>query len=225
MDNLKQFEGQVDVAIDPNAGQEQITAQNNNDLVKNLTRMQGRYTGSAFVTKAPFNNTFAIGNISFSASLNSETQTIYFHRQSMDLEDFGNRLKTMLTGDVIRVKDYEGRVSSFVFLSFILNVDDYPQPVYEVEVKAVSDNPNYTYQEGDSLACIIEIVKTKATAIPYGSGTMYKIEGNTDYDNLQVGDGYVGWKPGSSTIFFAPAQYQGGAPEEESSWKVNPIEF
>lgn len=192
MDNFKILEQTVDQDINPNGAPGSILAANHNNILKTLFSMVGKYTGSPFLSRKNV-TVFTPGLFSWDGNPLNRIQdfTVTMSKKTADLNDVGLILETLVLGDIIQFKDYVGRAVFLVYQSHISDADGSGNPTYIVTVKGLADNPNYVYQENETVVCVLSYHKKAVDASPAIS---------TDTGNTATigGDGKI-FVPDSST--------------------------
>jgi len=61
--------------------------------------------------------------------------------------------------------------------------------------------------------------------IPFGKGQIFKRSGNVNYEAIQTNDIYVGFLPGSTTVFIPFGKYLGGGTTNIANYETSPIDF
>ena len=152
-DNFVQIVEDVELYIDPNGAPGSILAQNHQNILKDILNKAGKYVGSSYKANKNITGVFSNGQMSFNNNaLNSSGNlTFSFSKISSDNLDLKNTLSQMMTGNLIVLKDFAGRAAQYKFVSY---TEDNVKMTYEVVLVAVLGNPNYTYQESETLISI-----------------------------------------------------------------------
>ena len=158
-DNLKILKQNLDNAIDPNAGVGGILVQEHNDVFTEFINKSGKYTGFTYKSvKESNNNIFPVGILSWNSnSFNDINEfTITLSQLTKDLNDIGHILDFMNVDSIIHFKDYVGRSVILKYINHSQGTDDNSNIIYNVVVKGVIDNTNYTYQVNEEEDCVID---------------------------------------------------------------------
>jgi len=155
-DNLKITEQNIDAAIDPSAGIGGILASEHNTVLKEVLNKAGKYAGIFFTAKGDNTGVAPIGTLLFNGNaFNTLTDfTIRLSKQSADLNDVGDILAIMSTGSIIHFKDKVGRSAFFEYQSHAPG-NDGTNDIYDVTVRGVAGNANYTYQVVEAEVCAL----------------------------------------------------------------------
>lgn len=162
MNNLKQIDSQIDVAINPNALPSGIKALDHNALLHSILKNLGKYVGFAFTAK----NSGQVPQgtlITNSNALNTTTPFIIsVSRSTQDGNNFGLIIDKAANGDIIHIKDFEGRSSLLKFNQFVEANDGSGNDTYNISVEGFAENPNQLFpQEQD---CVIEVIKQSSAS-------------------------------------------------------------
>lgn len=165
MDNLKQIEQLVDQYIDPNGDPGSVLAENHNAILKDVLSKLGKYTGVPYLAHRNLND-FTTGRMSWNNNpLNLTEGTITFAKLSADLNDLERILKSYISGDLIKFKDYNGRAVLLEFQSYSTGEDMLGNPLYNVVVKGFPENLNYLYQVNEKQIAVFDFIKTQVNII------------------------------------------------------------
>ncbi|WP_440881399.1 hypothetical protein [Tenacibaculum sp. C7A-26P2] len=197
-DNLKITEQNIDTAIDPNAGFGGILAQDHNDVLKELLKKVGKYTGAPYLSQAESNNgVIPVGVLVWNnnAMNNTNSFEITVAKKTADLNDIGILLDTMIEGSIIHFKDYVGRSVYLEYLSHKSGKDTIDGDIYNITVKGKVDNTNYTYQTDEKEVCVIEFYNK--TEVKEGDKDWLKIKTDEIPNDIKdsiysLSDVYVG---------------------------------
>jgi len=130
-DNFTVLKQQLDSAINPNAAPGTILAQDHNDWDTAFLKAQGKYVGSPFKAKKEFNGVANAGELFFNGALNDTNGIqIVTSKTTSDLNDFKLILNTLSEGDLIHIKDYEGRSVFFKYVQYTESEDDNQNTIY-----------------------------------------------------------------------------------------------
>ncbi len=168
MDNLKNLEALIEQHIDPNGTPGSILAENHQAILKEVLTKVGKWTGSAFVAQKNA-TTFPSGTFSWNNNALNTTSdfVITTSKNTSDLNDFGRVLNTMVTGDLIRFKDFNGRSVFLNYKSHANGLDASGNPTWNITVNGFVDNPNYIYQTAETSIAIVSINKTTGVGKTY----------------------------------------------------------
>jgi len=170
-DNFTVLKQQLDSAINPNAAPGTILAQDHNDWDTAFLKAQGKYVGSPFKAKKEFNGVANAGELFFNGALNDTNGIqIVTSKTTSDLNDFKLILNTLSEGDLIHIKDYEGRSVFFKYVQYTESEDDNQNTIYLINVIPDAGNVNYTYQVNDEFICVLETIKGATSPINYLQG-------------------------------------------------------
>lgn len=202
MDNLKAIETRVDADINPAGAPGSITAQNHNEILKDVLSKLGKYTGSPYLANKIL-TVFPSGSMSWNnnAMNNVLNFTITVSKLTADLNDFGEVLSRSKIGSLMRFKDYAGRSVDLLFQSYVAGVDGSANDIYVITVKGVAQNINYTYQDAEIEPCVFSVSGSasneSSNVIPDGKVQIFKGSGNLVVDgvlaNVELEDIVIGF--------------------------------
>ncbi len=193
-DNLKIVEQNIDTAIDPNAGVGQILAAEHNQVLKEVVRKAGKYTGFPFVSRGQSNagvitSGFFIWNNN--AMNNTSNFVITAAKLTADLNDIGVVLNQLSPADIMRFKDFEGRSVFLEYVSHSSSDDGNGNDTYDITVKGFVENTNYTYQATEEQVSIIDFYTKGSSSVDTvtigGNVFLYQSMGGS-VSNIQAGD-------------------------------------
>lgn len=158
-DNLKQLQRDVAVAINPTGPPSSILAENHKNVLLQAIAKSGKYTGFPFVAKLESDaGIIPNGTLVFNGNAFNEDSdfTLSLSKFSADMNDIGHYLLLLSTNSIIHFKDFVGRSAIFSFKSYLPDVDDAGNPIYNIVVTGKIDNSNYVYQVAEQEICMIE---------------------------------------------------------------------
>jgi len=158
-DNLAIVKEHLDTAIDPAADPGQILAQEHNDVFTEMLSKVGKYTGGSFTVKGGAATVMLPGQIYILAALVAADVILVMSQTTNDGNYTSNILSNCNRGDVLHLKDYNGRSSYLKISEITEGVDTVETPTFVVSTKPMPGNQNYTYQVSDALICIVEVIK------------------------------------------------------------------
>lgn len=194
-DNLKILKQNLDTAIDPTAGVGEILVQEHNDVFTELINKSGKYTGFPYKSfKESNNNIFSAGILSWNSNSFNDTNefTITLSKLTKDLNDIGHILDLMNEQSIIHFKDYVGRSVILKYINHLQGVDGNNNIVYDVVVKGVIDNVNYTYQVNEVEDCVIDFLNT-STSLKVIIGT-FEVPINNDIPFTLLDNDIIIWE-------------------------------
>lgn len=233
-DNLKQVEQNIDSAIDPNAGIGGIKALNHNTVLKEVLNKAGKFSGMPFIAKADTNaGVVSVGSFIWNGNAMNNTSPfiITLSKLTADLNDVGLLLAKLGGGDLIRFKDYEGRSVFLEFVFFTSDTDVNGNDIYEVTVKGLAENTNYTYNSSDDQLGVIEFFTFSATATPNKvdiDGVLYNFKKQgligtpTAPEKYDIAEGGIRSVTDSSGTYnvYTTLIYNTGTPSDINSWQI-----
>lgn len=164
MDNLKEVKQNLDIAINPDAGEGQIFAQAHNDVFSEMLQKVGKYTGFPYIISGgPAPAAIANGDMFVVNKLNEPENGVALlaGQTTQDGDDWGNVLKECEPFDIFHLKDNEGRSSYFHFESYSVEAEVGGGQHHAVKLVPLPGNPNYEYLTGQKVICIVDIMKRK----------------------------------------------------------------
>lgn len=223
MDNLQQLIDYKDTVIDPALPPGGITAENHNELEDRMIKTLGKYAGYPFnAGNNPPAGIVSLGTFYWNANSMNNTANFFIFVAAQTLDGYTSRhfVYSLTEGDKIKFKDFKGRASIFDFVAYSI-VEDAAEPTpntyFRIEVKGYSDNPNYTYQNDETLPCVIEIINYKSQLPSHPIGYKFLDKGwkdgvkNSDYTQFQAND------------IFVPGATAQGVVQMASVWKGNDL--
>lgn len=227
-DNKQLIFDRIDQDIDPNGAEGSILAINHNEIAKLILDQAGKYIGSYFVAQK-VTSTFTPGVFSWeNNSLNNTSSfTIKTAKQTADLLDFGEVLKNITPGSILKFKDYAGRTAYYEFESYSLDETTPSNAFYEITIKGLAGNPNYTYQDSETRAAGIEFFIKQVSGLVIVNGNPFNLRkhiNNNDPEKLNVIELndmiYEGWW--DNDTYWGRAMYTalGTGIDDIASWNV-----
>lgn len=234
-DNLKIVEQNIDTAINPNAGVGQILAANHNQVLKEVVRKAGKYTGFPFVSRGQSNagvitSGFLIWNNN--PMNNTSNFVITTAKLTADLNDVGVVLNQLSLADIIKFKDFEGRSVFLEYVSHSSSDDGNGNDTYDIVVKGFADNLNYTYQSAEEQVSVIDVITKGSIPVTSESitidGVVYEFKKKGTNGTPAAPEKYDIAEGGVRTITDSNGTYEvwtiliynTGAPTDINSWQV-----
>lgn len=159
-DNLKTTEQNINSAINPSSGIGGITADAHNDVLKQVLKKTGKYSGFPYLSQRDIDpdgvvpiGTFVWNNNAFN---NTDNFTITLSYKNTDLNDVGVILDIITLDSLIHFKDYVGRSCYLKYVSHVESSDTSGNKIYNITVSGFTSNINYTYQLEEQEQCIID---------------------------------------------------------------------
>ena len=188
-DNLKVLKEKIETDIDPNGAPGSILAENHQDILFEVLDKVGNKTGFAFTAEKQV-TTFTNGKMSWENNnmLNIGSFNIKVSKLTKDLNNFGDVLGLLSSPDILKFKDYVGRSAILEYVSHVAGTDGSGNDIYTITVKGKLENPNYIYQDTESLSCMFEIISQSGTG---GGGGADGKDGESAYE-VAVNNGFIG---------------------------------
>lgn len=182
-DNLSAIASRINQDIDPNGAPESITALNHNEILQQMLRASGKYTGLPFAIRTNFQGVVADGDFFFSGAFNTNN-TAMVSGKTVDGTAIEEVLGQFFIGGIIHLKDFIGRSVFFSVSSITEAVDDNGAQMFILELTPFVSNTNYAYQTSEVQIGIIELLQNSKDL----------------YDRLESVEFVLGWKADQSAL-------------------------
>jgi len=189
-DDLKTIDQQIDTAINPAALPGQILTLSHNGLLHAIISAVGKLAGYPFTAKASgqapqgtllWNDNAMDGLTSFVVTVSKLTA---------DGNDFGTVLGSIVNGDIIKFKDFEGKSALLQYQSHVAATDGFANDTYDITVIGFAENPSFTYTTEENI-CILDLLGgggSGATIFWVDKPLIIKSPANSSNGILEIGD-------------------------------------
>lgn len=186
MDNLQTLLQTIIAQINTPNGIDSITPEIVQAILRDIVTKVGRFTGIPLIAKG--SGTITAGSVIWNNNPMSSTSdfTINISNTTADGTSAIVILSRINAGDIIHIKDFEGRSGFYLYKSQVINTDN-----VELTLQGFAGNNPYTYLSSDAVSCIMEVLPIKSKTVPFGNPTVYKTKGNTA-DEPEINDFVVG---------------------------------
>lgn len=165
MDNLKTIINNIDTILNPSGGPNSVKVVDHNGLLKSVINSVGKLAGFIFSAKRTGDATTGTFLWNGNAMNSTSTFNIVLSQLSADNQDLTNILTKLAVNDLIKFKDFSGRVALLSFQSFTEGVDGGGNDILTVSVQGFTSNTNYTYVVEDLSICAIEFITSGGKSV------------------------------------------------------------